>query len=624
MTHTSSAPDQTQSALPLPRRAAEATPSLVPALVLVWSREEPHRVGEVLLISPAPATASAATRCLFGRGGADFDPRTFLELFRQRPGSLEPCGGPRSPRISRLQWEIRAVEGGISIENRGKCSLRVNGEGVERATAQVGDIVELEDELMFLCTRRPSFLAPLSAAALPAEALPVRANVLLPRFGEPDVAGLVGESIPAWELRRQLAFAGPLARGHVLILGPSGSGKELAAQTIHHLSPRARQPFVSRNAATFTDTLIDAELFGTARDFPQKGMPERPGLVGAADGSTLFLDEIAELPESHQVRLLRVLDREGEYQMLGDSRTRRSDLRLVGATNRPLEFLKHDLLARLKIRIEVPDLNSRREDIPLIARQLVRNAARDSAALGRFLEGPPDTGYPRFTPELVRGLLQHTYSTHVRELDALLWQAIRQSPDVYLELTAGVRARLAESRATPAIEASIRLEPLPVPVPVPVPMPVPASESTPAGGSVGHLRPDTDPWSDGERTRLALHRLHEFSPTACGRDPAYPGGRQKADLHLRQLFCRALRLSKGDVQRVVTLIAGPAEASIQLRVKDRLQTFLSNLRERVDQVVQDPSAQQHLVDTLADEYKAYQEDIRWVLEHLIKGSSRTP
>jgi transcriptional regulator with GAF, ATPase, and Fis domain len=98
----------------------------------------------------------------------------------------------------------------------------------------------------------------------------------------------------------------------VLLLGESGAGKELAARAIHGLGDRRARPLVARNAATMPETLIGAELFGNVKNFPNPGMPERPGLIGEADRSTLFLDEIGDLPEACQVHLLRVLDDGGE------------------------------------------------------------------------------------------------------------------------------------------------------------------------------------------------------------------------------------------------------------------------------------------------------------------------
>ncbi len=131
----------------------------------------------------------------------------------------------------------------------------------------------------------------------------------------------------------------------MLLLGESGAGKELAARALHVLS---RRPGVmtSRNAATLPDSRGGRQLFGTPRTEPG-GMPERRGLIGEANGSTLFLDEIGELSQTMQAHLLRVLDHGGEYQRLGDSSRLFSDFRLIAATNRDPSTLKHDFLARL-------------------------------------------------------------------------------------------------------------------------------------------------------------------------------------------------------------------------------------------------------------------------------------
>ena len=165
-------------------------------------------------------------------------------------------------------------------------------------------------------------------------------------------------------------------REHVLVLGESGTGKELVAQAIHALGPRSGRRLVARSAATVPATLIDAELFGNAPSYPNAGMAERPGLVGEADGSTLFLDEIGELPVELQTHLLRLLDG-GDYQRLGDARRRTADLRVVGATNRPTGQLKADLAARFPLRVHAPGLHERRDDVMLVARHVLRELVEE-------------------------------------------------------------------------------------------------------------------------------------------------------------------------------------------------------------------------------------------------------
>jgi two-component system nitrogen regulation response regulator GlnG/two-component system response regulator HydG len=184
---------------------------------------------------------------------------------------------------------------------------------------------------------------------------------------------------------------------------------------------------VTRNAATLPEGIVDAELFGNARNYPHQGMAERPGLIGHADGSTLFLDEFAELPSAVQPHLLRVLDN-GEYHRLGESVARRSDFRLVAATNRPIEFIKEDLRARFSFRIDVPDLNARREDIPLLVRHLLRRLGRrDAHMAARVFPGGDVDREPNLSFEFVKKLVALSYRTNVRELESLLLSAIESN-----------------------------------------------------------------------------------------------------------------------------------------------------------------------------------------------------
>ena len=149
--------------------------------------------------------------------------------------------------------------------------------------------------------------------------------------------------------------------------------------------------------------------------------------------------------------MLRVLDEGGEYQRLGDARRRRADIRLIAATNRSVDHLKHDLAARLRLRLELPGLNDRLEDVPLIARHLLRRAAMRDREIGeRFLEGwNGKTGEPRLSVELVSALLSHRYTTHARELDTLLWSSLTSSSGSVAELTDDARRSLAAARSVP-------------------------------------------------------------------------------------------------------------------------------------------------------------------------------
>lgn len=376
-------------------------------LVLVWSAARPDRLGEVL---------SIAETTIFGRGQGG--------LVRQRPRGAEVVEPYADPALSREQLRITRIDGALEIEAIGRRDIVANGVVVDGWTMREGDVFEIAGVCSFLCVVRPDDLP-----------VDLPGSFVQGVFGEPDASGIVGESGATWMLRERIVMVA--ARdAHVLITGASGTGKELAAQAIHTLSRRHKKSLVARNASTFPSGIIDAELFGNVANYPNIGMLERPGLVGEADASSLFLDEIGELPIELQPRLLRVLDR-GEYQRLGEAKLRTSSFRLIAATNRAPTALREDLAARFGLRVHVPPLNERREDIPLIARQWLRQtAASDPNALERFVDA---SGEPRLSAEFARLLVQRKYRTHIRELTSLLWESVIESRGSVLEIPAAHR-----------------------------------------------------------------------------------------------------------------------------------------------------------------------------------------
>ena len=399
----------------------------VDALVLAWSLTEPERVGEVALL---PDLRKAY---VLGRGGPqaeDEAPR--VAFVKQRPGGGEPGGPLEGARISRRQLSLEARGGTLTVSSVGRCPLLVNGRLTTQAELTPGDTLTLERQLVLLYERRAAWVPSLESWSTADD----------PTWGGPDRFGIVGESEATWALRDRLAFVGRRSKTHVLLTGESGTGKELAARALHGLSDR-RRPLVARNAATLPEGLIDAELFGNVSDYPNPGMRARPGLIGEADGSTLFLDEIGELPEALQAHLLRVLD-SGEYHRLGEARARSVDLRLIAATNRDPESLKHDLAARLTLRVEVPGLGCRRADIALLIAHVLGRIAADDPEMGeRFFEGWNGRGgRPRVAPELVERLLRHRFTHHVRELETLLWRAMAESSHTFIALGPEVEASL--------------------------------------------------------------------------------------------------------------------------------------------------------------------------------------
>ncbi|MCC6621689.1 MAG: sigma-54-dependent Fis family transcriptional regulator [Deltaproteobacteria bacterium] len=375
---------------------------------------------------------------LIGRGDEHpEDTRPRLRFGPHRPGLVLPGPWLGGARISRQQLEIDPLpDGRLAIRSIGKCRLFVNGSETIEAAVRDGDTVHLRNALLMLVVTRPTFDT--TSAAPPFD------------FGQADAFGIVGESAATWRLRHDLASVAQSGL-HVLVHGPSGAGKELTARAIHRLSPRSTRPFVARNAATFTDTLIDAELFGNVKNFPNVGTPERQGLVGEANGGSLFLDEIGELPTMMQAHLLRLLDRDGEYHRLGEARQRRADVRIIAATNRAIEDLKHDFAARLTARVSLVGLDERPEDVPLIARVILNRLADQSPALGaRFFERRGgQRAEARVAPELVEALVRHRWRLHVRELERVLWVAVSSSPGDYVSLTAEVERELGASAASP-------------------------------------------------------------------------------------------------------------------------------------------------------------------------------
>lgn len=378
--------------------------SRTPALVLTWSVDEPDRIGEIVLV---PTSGQHAV----GRAQDGT-----LPLARQRPDRLEITGPLASPRASRRQLRVTNEGPHLHIANVGQAPLAINGLPANQGTLEPGDVIQLGNAAQFLVVSRPAQLRTHHLQG------PTHA------FGTPDDDGVVGESLACWQLRDRVRLCAEQPT-HVLVTGESGTGKELVARALHRHSQRSHRPLVSRNAATFPPGLIDAELFGNIRNYPNPGTPEREGVIGLANGGVLFLDEIGELPHALQAHLLRVLDG-GEYARLGDSRTRRADIRFVGATNRAPSELKSDFRARMTLRLEVPSLQDRREDVPLLARHLLtRMRDRSPGIAARFFEGPT----PRITPELMRALVQWPYTTNIRQLEALLWASVSNSPGNYLE-----------------------------------------------------------------------------------------------------------------------------------------------------------------------------------------------
>ena len=198
----------------------------------------------------------------------------------------------------------------------------------------------------------------------------------------------------------------------VLVLGESGVGKELVSRAVHELGARAQGPFVALNCGAIPEALIESELFGHARGAFTDASADKPGLLEAAEGGTVFLDEIGELPQSVQVKLLRALQ-EREIRRVGENKARDIDVRVVAATSRALEQMvedgefRQDLYYRLAVMpLRIPALRDRREDIAVLAEHFLGTVNRK---LGTSVEG--------FEAEAQRIMLAYDWPGNVRELE---------------------------------------------------------------------------------------------------------------------------------------------------------------------------------------------------------------
>jgi DNA-binding NtrC family response regulator len=256
--------------------------------------------------------------------------------------------------------------------------------------------------------------AALTLAALMAPSLRSRLDAVASmRDVHAKIPEILGRSVAMAALREAIARAAA-ASFPVLIDGESGTGKELVARALHRLSPRRERPFSAINCAALTDELIEAELFGHARGAFTGAIGQRTGLFEQAHGGTLFLDEVSELSPRAQAKLLRVLQ-EREIRRLGENATRRIDVRIVAATNVPLSeaaargAFREDLRFRLAVvRISVPALRDRVDDIPLLAQAFWRQVLADTGKRAVL------------TTDAVAGLCRHAWPGNVRELQNVM------------------------------------------------------------------------------------------------------------------------------------------------------------------------------------------------------------
>lgn len=247
--------------------------------------------------------------------------------------------------------------------------------------------------------------------------------------GARDFGEIVGSSQALERVLRQAQQVAPLSTT-VLILGETGTGKELLAHAIHSLSSRRNNPLVKVNCGALPPPLIESELFGHEKGAFTGADSKRLGRFALADGGTLFLDEVGELPLELQTKLLRVLE-EGEFELVGSSRTVKVDVRMIAATNRNLSeavargTFRSDLFYRLSVfPITMPPLRERKEDIPMLVTHLVNQV---STKLGKNIETIPQSA--------LRVLKDYDWPGNVRELRNVIERAVIVTQGPKLQLT---------------------------------------------------------------------------------------------------------------------------------------------------------------------------------------------
>jgi DNA-binding NtrC family response regulator len=234
--------------------------------------------------------------------------------------------------------------------------------------------------------------------------------------------GIIGETDAIHQVLERILQIAPV-QSTVLVTGESGTGKELVARGIHALSPRRHKPFIAVNVAALSETLLESELFGHEKGAFTGAIDARRGLFELADGGTIFLDEIGEMPLATQTKLLRVLEQR-EFHRVGGEKAIRVDVRIIAATNQDLRQLvaigefRRDLYFRLNVlSIELPPLRERREDIPLLVGAFVREVSDRH-----------DRKFPGISAEAMDVLVSYAWPGNIRELRNLVESMVVLSP----------------------------------------------------------------------------------------------------------------------------------------------------------------------------------------------------
>jgi PAS domain S-box-containing protein len=364
--------------------------------------------------------------------------------------TLESAGGREATILDSVNEGVFTVGGDWRITAFNRAAEQLTGvpreEALGRACCEVfrADICERNCPLRrTMDSGQPVLNATAYIIDADGQRVPIRISTALLRDGDGNVVGGVEtfqDLTQVAQLQKELAArysfedivgrSAPMQRlfdivpqiaesaSTVLIEGPSGTGKELFARAIHNRSPRRDGPFVAVNCAALPDTLLESELFGHKAGAFTDARRDKPGRFALAEGGTIFLDEIGDISQAMQVRLLRVLQ-ERVIEPLGGVESQPIDVRVIAASNRDLTELmrrgefREDLYYRVRVvHLPLPPLAQRREDIPLLVQHLV---GRFNRLQGKHIAGVSD--------DVMATLMEHDYPGNVRELENIIEQA---------------------------------------------------------------------------------------------------------------------------------------------------------------------------------------------------------
>lgn len=552
----------------------ESTPRRrLPCLVVCLCTREPYRVGEVIIPHPRPGVPARMGR----RPNPEETPEyqnLRLPFLRQHPGGNTSTSELHSDwhTFATEQLEITLIGQHLEVINL-KPQLGLYHNGIEKSMCQVtpGDILDLGARLILLCVERPLQLTPFPPS-LPGWESTWGKNVH--RFGVADPFGIVGESEEAWTLRGKI-WRAARSSDHVLVQGPSRTGKELVARAIYHLSDRKIFNMETIDATHVSESLAELLLVGNIKDFPNPGTPATTGILARSPNGTIFIDEFGEFTQQLQAKLQRFMDYQC-FEPLGGKRVTASNTRLILATRRECQDLRVDVLNRCTILIVVPPLDKRREDIPLLARHLLNDLMRDFKTVD--IRSGSDLEMTRRT---ILGLLLHPLVGNMGELRRVCGECLAES-------------RLPQLRSTLELQLTLQRNGF-------EPIPSPTNQS--GKGDLERI------FSYEEIRLVTLHRLANFNGRELARNPAYPGERVTANMRMNIFLIRALSGKDWHIVDALALLQGLSRATeldrdLHPNVIKRSAQFLLKARQRVAE---------HNDEYLCHFWRSYGRDISWLM-----------